>query len=508
MIFTYLSISFLSGNRRVRAKFPLSRWPNAILALLVIDCLCAAQSKSQTVSIHNNQTAVVATANPLSLVGVGSCTAAGCHGGAHSNLVVGSEYNVWIAQDPHARAYSVLFEERSQTMVRLLDGLPLDRPVAAYKDARCLACHSTTDAPPREGNRDLVSDGVGCESCHGPASRWLSRHYEQPLTRPIRQAIGMVETKDLLVRAQICVRCHVGGPAEGSNPTRDVNHDLIAAGHPRLQFEMSAYHEAMPKHWSTAVDPKRSETPVESRKDFEALVWAVGQACASQAALEQLASRAGDKKNAWPEFAEWSCSACHHALRGDRDERPSFAESNELPGRVIEWDNWNHYATRLHSIDISRVLGLNAADAQSIENDIRALDRQMGRLNPNRKEVAAAASKAAARMKSFAAAIEGARFDPLSVDRFSKTIVARHLHRGVRDWSSAVQVYDALASLQQTKMLLLPRGDPRLASAIRNLYEELAAKEKSPAGYVYKSKQIDLRLTEVQSYLPTVEGDR
>src|SRR5688572_19332691 len=70
------------------------------------------------------------------IVGVGSCTAAGCHGGGHADRVIGSEYNVWITQDPHSRAYSALFNERSQQMVRLLNGLGTNAIVNAHEDPR------------------------------------------------------------------------------------------------------------------------------------------------------------------------------------------------------------------------------------------------------------------------------------------------------------------------------------------------------------------------------------
>ena len=52
-----------------------------------------------------------------------------------------------------------------------------------------------------------------------------------------------------LVQAQVCVGCHVGAPAKDGVPARDLNHDLMAAGHPRLIFELSSYQANMPPHW-------------------------------------------------------------------------------------------------------------------------------------------------------------------------------------------------------------------------------------------------------------------
>ena len=174
---------------------------------------------------------------PWRLVGVGSCTAAGCHGGGHADRVIGSEYNVWISQDPHARAYSVLFDERSLRMVRQLNKLPADAPVAAHEEPRCLACHSQIDPNDpdlrprnRQRRRRLRIVSRPGEGLAGGSLR--RRTGRRRLSAEQRQALGMWDTDSLLNRTQICTRCHVGGPG------RDVNHDLIAAGHPRLEFEI------------------------------------------------------------------------------------------------------------------------------------------------------------------------------------------------------------------------------------------------------------------------------
>jgi hypothetical protein len=90
----------------------------------------------------------------------------------------------------------------------------------------------------------MHADGVGCESCHGASGRWLGPHTtlgwrDRPW--PEKAALGMRNTKDLASRARLCAGCHVGDGGSDDLPARDVNHDLIAAGHPRLNFELSAY---------------------------------------------------------------------------------------------------------------------------------------------------------------------------------------------------------------------------------------------------------------------------
>lgn len=166
----------------LRADFPRATLITTLITTLIVvlACLgCADRSPSEAVEV----TPVVQPNEPAAeqvgwrLVGVGACTSSGCHGGSKPNQIVGSEYNIWIAEDPHAQAYSVLYDDRSLRMVQLLDGPDWDPTRGAHEDQRCLSCHSTTFAPARNQAGEVFSDGVGCEACHGPAEGWLSEHY-------------------------------------------------------------------------------------------------------------------------------------------------------------------------------------------------------------------------------------------------------------------------------------------------------------------------------------------
>src|SRR5207248_4661647 len=109
---------------------------------------------------------------------------------------------------------------------------------------------------------------------------------------------GLFPTKDLARRVGRCVECHVGSPA------KEVNHDLIAAGHPRLTFEYAAYHHLMPRHW----------TPDKDGANFEVRAWLWGQVATAKASVELLSARAGRAAaggKIWPELAEYNCYACH-----------------------------------------------------------------------------------------------------------------------------------------------------------------------------------------------------
>jgi hypothetical protein len=136
-------------------------------------------------------------------------------------------------------------------------------------------------------------------------------------------------------RARTCVPCHVGGPGH------DVDHDLIAAGHPRLNFEYTSHLEAMPKHWTEASSPKQ---PASIDPDVRA--WVHGQLIAAQASASLLADRAlgtmvqdPNQRHArpWPEFAEYDCGSCHHDL-----SEPSWSSRGGAGTALgsLTWNGW------------------------------------------------------------------------------------------------------------------------------------------------------------------------
>src|SRR5207247_703944 len=181
-------------------------------------------------------------------------------------------------------------------------------------DRLCLKCHATNDGNlASTGERFALADGVGCEACHGPSQKYLTVHYlsgfkeQSPEEKETRY--GLKNTKNLVKRAELCVTCHVG------NETKEVNHDLIAAGHPRLNFELAGYHGIYHKHWSDLDEKSRN-------KDYYARLWLIGQLVSSKSALDLLAVRAEtanegnpEKRRPWPEFSEYACYACHKDLK-------------------------------------------------------------------------------------------------------------------------------------------------------------------------------------------------
>ena len=267
-------------------------------------------------------------------LGVSSCDAIGCHRAPGETGVKGNEYSLWL-KDPHARGVAVLSNPLSRDMARIL-GIP--KP---DRDARCLSCHAGV-VPDHNavGPHFQWSDGVGCEACHGAAEAWLGPHTEHSWRRlgwegdaaTRKMSLGMTHTKDLTVRAEVCVKCHVG------DTQRDVTHDLIAAGHPRLTFEFSSHLARLPRHWRLRASSNEAQPRDKDRyPDFEARAWEIGQLVTEKAALELLAHRTRKESPTWPELAEFDCHSCHHSLQsqGAWKEYPRVSQG-------LKWGDWSN----------------------------------------------------------------------------------------------------------------------------------------------------------------------
>jgi Cytochrome c554 and c-prime len=264
-----------------------------------------------------------------------SCAAAACHGNGSPGRR-GGEYSTWAPdlsanrpRDPHGYAYRVLFNDAAVRIAQRL-GLP-----AAHEEALCLKCHAVGGVEPASA----VAEGVGCGACHGPAEKWVSTHYLSGWkTLPPREKwkrYGFVPTKNLTARVLTCVGCHVG------DETREVNHDLIAAGHPRLAFEYTRFHfhPDYRRHWV-----ERTPQP-----DFEIRAWVAGQAATLRAAADLLRARAERAEGnaaatTWPEFSGYSCYSCHRPI-GAGLAGP-FAPGPRVPGSP-GWELWSTAAVEV-----------------------------------------------------------------------------------------------------------------------------------------------------------------
>jgi hypothetical protein len=400
----------------------------------------------------------------LHWLGVGSCSAAACHGGTGPPGSKGSEYTTWAACDPHANAFSVLYDERSARIVKNLNG-PNAKPACA--DRRCLSCHATSVKCAVQTPRLALEDGVGCQSCHGPADEWLTQHYQpgwKMLSPRDKAQWGMRDTKDLVVRAKVCAECHVGAGGD-----KDVNHDLIAAGHPRLTFEYSSYLAILPKHWSV-------QEEVARYPDFEARAWAIGQVASAAQALKLLAYRACPATDAkpWPEFGEYNCFACHHDLREPRQGlKRKFAGG--LPGR-LPWGTWYFSDLLPKSLDLEG-LGKAPRDFPAFIGRVRT---EMEQPLPDREKAATLAQGAARHLERWLHDLGNTECRaPATLVEWFERVKSNKTLAG-RGWDKETQWYLALAALYNAAGDVKPGA---LGAREKAALEKMANQLAFPKGY-------------------------
>jgi hypothetical protein len=338
----------------------------------------------------------------------------------------------------------------------------------------CLRCHVNPDVEtghPSERFSDRFSrtDGVGCESCHGAAEKWLSVHYTAPWKgisveekQREKRKLGMVDTKDLQQRAQVCIRCHVG------EQEADVNHDLIAAGHPRLRFEYGAYLSNYPaRHWK--VDDERRRYP-----DFEARAWLLGQVLSAKAALDLLAYRAEPKHDKpWPELGEYGCFGCHHDLR-DQPWRQKRG-AGQLP-----WGTW-YFAMR--SVVADEIPHVRPTDFEAF----RKFEKLMAKQFPNRAEVTREAANVSQILDGWASGIGRECRNEKSLMQLLSVLVKEGA-KPEPEWDRAAQHYLGIAAVYNALSDLDERfqNDTQLKSAVYHLADKLGQAFKDP-GVKYDS---------------------
>jgi hypothetical protein len=301
-----------------------------------------------------------------------------------------NEYSIWAVKDKHAKAFDALTGPIGERIGKIL-GLG-----KSEQAAKCLACHALDVAAEARARTFELSEGVTCESCHGPASAWLGPHTTRTWTHEQSIAAGMYDTRNLVRRTEKCLTCHLG------TQEKFVDHEMIAAGHPDLYFELDSFSAVMPRHWKT---PRENAAGVPAENDAWTGVreWATGQTVQLRASMERIAWRAKGKN--WPEYSELQCFACHHALTAPEQ---SWRQERGYAGRRPGDPPWNgsRYAVFrefAHQVD-------NDA-ASRLDDQIGQLAKLLSQLEPDRDVVVAAAATAASLSNQLVARIAAQPYD-------------------------------------------------------------------------------------------------
>lgn len=370
----------------------------------------------------------------IKYLGVGSCGGNGCHNQeikgnkkASDTDIGHDEMQVWERSDMHSRAFLDNIS-KNKNKAKGLSGVKSKEIVTALKiqgeataSVRCTVCHTLSGFSNAESKaripldyaKDVSADdiktekfkpahGVTCDNCHGPSEKYLQPHATKGWIATQRAAMpsdalfnatGFYDTKNLQLRSNLCVSCHL-----------KIDSELLAAGHPEPAFELDSYCQSGWIHW-------RPQPAFSGAK-----VWAMGQfACLRESAI-QLADRVTANPKVDPKLvhASYQKLAAHLLMA----RHPAQLIAPDLEKAIIAQftvvnENWSDTAkvsTALHTLG-------QTADSLSEKLQNTAIDKAMA-------------------------------------DVLISDVSAEGIAVGVKDFRSAFQYTYAMASLWKTNFLL------------------------------------------------------
>jgi Cytochrome c554 and c-prime len=407
---------------------------------------------------------------PSKYTGPGSCSSPSCHGGVterSETSVLQNEYSTWVVRDKHAHAFVNLTNPVGTRIAKIMGlGQPDNAP-------RCLACHAL-DVPVDQRARTFdLTDGVGCENCHGPASAWLGPHTTRGWNYDKSLELGMYNTRDLVKRSERCLGCHLG------TPDKSVDHELIAAGHPDLYFELDSFMSVMPPHWKE----------VDKDPLFGVRALAVGQAVQLREQLRRVARES--QRGIWPEYAELDCFACHHSLVAAKDSwRQELGYAGRRPGNP-PW-NLSRYVVLRHVVQEA-----DSSAAQPLASELEKVYALVTALGSDRKQVAEEALNASEMADRLAQRLNAMTFDQPMTLRLMKSIssdAGAIANQDERAAEQATMVLDSLfvAYLKNAKLA----NEQQIRAGINALFKQL----EDPSAY--NAFQFASALKNLNSVLP------
>jgi hypothetical protein len=355
-------------------------------------------------------------------LGVASCSNGVCHGKVNpekNSTIWQNEYRVWLKEDYHSRAYRTLQTKQSKDIAAKLG-------LASADTAKiCLDCHADNVSSHLQGEKFQLSDGVGCEACHGGSERWIKSHAEKGIKHADNVALGLYPTEEPVARAKLCLSCHLG--------TKDkfATHEIMGAGHPRLVFELETFTANQPAHYSIDADYNRRKGVVDS-----ANVWLAGLIYSSRQSLMLISQRGFSNAGLFPELALFECDSCHHPM-SDLRWQPEMVNHGNPPGAV-----------RLN--DASLEILINALEVLAPNNAL-ILQRGLTQLHQSSLKGSDAlllqAASLSNRLELLTKDVATRSYTSSQLKDLRKQLLLRSAQNYYRDFTSAEQVFLAVEAL-------------------------------------------------------------
>jgi Cytochrome c554 and c-prime len=354
-------------------------------------------------------------------MGVASCATSVCHGKlspAPNKHVALNEYQTWTREDRHAQAYRTLELAESKRIAANL-GLP-----SATTAKICLDCHSDNVPSEKRGPKFQLSDGIGCEACHGGSEKWIESHAAESATHKDNVALGMYPSEQPLKRAQLCLSCHLG--------TKDkfATHAIMGAGHPRLSFELEAYTANQPAHYVVDADYDQRKGRIEGMN-----LWLTGQIENTRRMLTLLQTDMYHSGGMFPEFAFYDCHSCHHPMDKIR-WNAQRAGAGIKPGTL-----------RLQTQNLIVLQAVTETFEPAALNELVGLTNALIRAGQRDRASVAAASKALLDWVEKRDPMTRRQFSPADVTAMRKMLVKYGATDKAGDYAAAEQIVLGLESL-------------------------------------------------------------
>jgi hypothetical protein len=267
-------------------------------------------------------------------------------------------------------------------------------------------------------------------------------------------------------RAQVCLDCHFGGDGEG----QFVEHRIMAAGHPRVSFELDLF-STLQQHWNEDADYAARK----GGKTNGMRMWAVGQAEAVKRSLALFSKPALASNGIFPEFYFYDCHSCHRRIY-DGEEAVVTKLPNPARPLPVGMPPYNDE----NMIMLSAAARVAAPDlAAQFDARSRAFHAAMTRGRGEAVQAAGALSQAADALSDRFA---GSAFSREQAFAIMSTIASDAIATRFTDYEGAVQSVMAIDTLLNG---LVNQGavSPASATRLRGQINQAYAAVREPNGY-------------------------
>ena len=118
----------------------------------------------------------------------------------HKKQKKGDQYRIW-KESLHSKAFDTLGNEKAKEYAKERG---IDNPQTAEE---CLKCHVTAYGIDKQylGKKYKMTDGVGCESCHGAGGDYYKLKTMKAITTGKQKAasVGLI-----IPNEKVCIKCH------------------------------------------------------------------------------------------------------------------------------------------------------------------------------------------------------------------------------------------------------------------------------------------------------------